>query len=129
MSSSKSHIRQGQGSVRPYLHGPVDLPKFLEQVFGAVELERFEFGPGSFHVELRIEDATVVVEAGDLPPDVQAWTGAVYVYVPDVDAVYARAMALGAKPLTPIEDKPYQERQASFIDGGGNTWWIATFKR
>lgn len=90
VSSSTSHTRHGQGSVRPYLLGPVDLPEFLQQVFGAVELERFEFGPKSFHVELRIEDATVVVEAGDLPPNV--------------------------------------ERQASFVDGGGNTWWIATFK-
>ena len=128
MSSRASHIRQGRGSIRPYLHGPVDLPEFLRQVFGAVELERFEFGPRSLHVELGIGDATVVVEAGDLPPGVEAWTGSVYAYVPDVDAVYAKAVAMGAKPLAPIEDKPYRERQGGFIDGGGNTWWIATYK-
>ena len=127
MSNSASHIRHGQGSVRPYLHGPVGLPEFLQKVFGARELERFEFGPKSFHVELRIGDSTVVVEAGDLPSDVNAWTGTVYVYVPDVDAVYAKALALGAKPLAPIVDKPYQERQGAFVDGGGNTWWIATY--
>jgi len=109
-----SHIHHGQGSVRSYLYGPLDLPRFLQQVFGAVEVERFAFGPTSFHVELRIGDSTVVVETGDLPPDVRPWTGAVYVYVDNVDAVHAKALALGAKPLAPVEDKPYQERQGGF---------------
>lgn len=122
------HVRHGRGAVRPYVHGPAGLPEFLTRVFGAVELERFDFGPDSFHVELQIGDAVVVVEAGDLPPDVAQWTGAVYVYVEDVDAVHARALELGAKPLAPVEDKPYDERQGGFIDAAGNTWWVATWR-
>jgi PhnB protein len=128
LSINPSHVRHGRGSVRPYIHGPVELPEFLQQVFGAVELERFEFDSKSFHVELRIEDSTVVVEAGDLPTDVKPWTSSVYVYVHDVDAVHSRAIALGAKLLAPVEDKPYQERQGGFIDAAGNTWWVATYK-
>ena len=88
-------------------------------MFGAVELERFEFGPDSFHVELQIGDSTVVVEAGELPPDVSPWTGSVYVYVPDVDVVYSRALELGATPLYPVESKPYKERQGGFIGRSG----------
>ena len=114
--------------MRPYLHGPAGLPDFLKSVFGAVELERFDFGPDSFHVELQIGDAVVVVEAGELPPDVAPWTGAVYVYVADVDAVHARALALGARLLAPVEDKPYDERQGGFIDAAGNTWWVASYR-
>ena len=129
MSTDSSHVRHGSGSIRPYIHGPVGLPVFLQQVFGAVELERFEFGPRSFHAELRIGDSTVVVEAGDLPPDVKPWTSSVYVYVDDVDAVHSRAIALGARVLAPVEDKPYQERQGGFIDAAGNTWWVATFRK
>lgn len=127
MSIDTSHIRHGRGSVRPYLHGPADLPEFLRQVFGAVELERVALGPNSFHVELAIGDATVVVEAGDLPPDVEPWTGEVYVYVDNADAVHAKALALGATLLAPVENKPYQERQGGFIDAAGNRWWVATF--
>ena len=123
---TSNHIRHGHGAVRPYLHGPVGLPEFLRQAFGAVELERFEFGPDSFHVEMRIGDSILVVEAGDLPSDVKPWTGSVYVYMPDVDTVYSRALALGATSLSPVEDKPYRERQGGFVDAAGNTWWVAT---
>ncbi len=128
MTPRATHVRQGHGTVRPYLCGPVGLPEFVRQVFGAIELERFEFGPESFHVEMQIGDSTLVIEAGELPADVQPWLGSVYVYVPDVDAFYARALSLGARPLAAVEDKPYQERQAGFVDAAGNTWWVATYR-
>jgi len=117
------------GSVRPYLHGPVGLPEFLRKVFAAVELERHEFGPDSFHVELQLGDSVIVVEAGELPEQVKPWHGAVYVYVDDVDAVFARAVELGAQVLSAVQDKPYQERQGGFLDAAGNTWWVATYKK
>lgn len=127
MSTIPSHIRHGHGSVRPYLHGPVDLPEFIRSVFEAVELERHEFGPKRFHVEMQVGDSVVVIEAGALPADVKPWQGCVYVYVQDVDVVFARAVNHGAQVLAPIQDKPYQERQAGFLDAAGNTWWIATY--
>jgi uncharacterized glyoxalase superfamily protein PhnB len=49
------------------------------------------------------------------------------VYVEDVDAVCDRALQLGATSLAQVEDKPYQERQAGFVDVAGNTWWVATY--
>jgi len=118
-----SHIRNGFGAIRPYLHGPIDLPDFVQQTFEAVEIERNDEGP----VLLQIGDSLVWIEAGDLPPHVSPWVGSVYVYVTDVDAVYARAMRLGAKSVAEPVDKPYQERQAGFIDAGGNTWWVSTY--
>ena len=121
---SKRHVRNGFGAVRPYLHGPIDLPAFVQQVFDASEVERNEGGP----VLLQIGDALLWIEAGELPPHVTPWTGALYVYVPDVDAAYARAMRLGARSIAPPEDKPYQERQAGFVDAGGNTWWVSTYR-
>lgn len=126
MSDAISHVRHGFGAVRPYLHGPAGLSGFLGQVFGARELERHEFGPESAHVELAVGDSVVVVEAGELPAEVEPWMGTVYVYVPDVDAAYARALELGAESVAEPTDKPYGERQAGFTDAGGNQWWIAT---
>lgn len=128
-SKDTKHVRHGVGSVRPYIYGPIDLPEFVQKMFGAVELERHQFGPDSFHVEMRIGDSVLVIEAGELPPGTSPWIGSIYVYVEDVDAVYARAVNLGAKPLAEPVDKPYQERQAGFLDSAGNTWWIATCKQ
>ena len=120
-------VRHGSGRVRPYLHGPVSLLDFVAEVLGAEEVERHQLGPRSFHVEFRVGDSGIVVEAGELPDHVKPWTNAVYAYVPDVDAAFARAVALGAHPIAEPEDKPYQERQAGFKDAGGNTWWISTY--
>lgn len=128
MTNNATHIRHGGGSVRPYLYGPVDLPEFLRKTFEATEIERFEFGPRSFHVEMRIGDSALVIEAGDLPPDVKPWTCSVYVYVEDVDLVFQRALQCGARQIARVEDKPYQERQGGFVDSAGNTWWVATYK-
>ncbi len=125
-NSRKEHIRHGVGCVRPYLHGPLELPEFVQRVFDAVELERHVFSPQSCHVELQLGDSVIVIEAGILPPDNLPWKNSVYIYVEDVDSVYAKALELGATPLVAPEDKPYQERQAGFADRAGNTWWIAT---
>lgn len=124
---STQHIRHGKGAVRPYLHGDIDLPEFVAYVFGAVEIERIQMGEDAYHVECQIGDSLLVIEAGELPPDVAPWTCSLQVYVPDVDAAYARAIAKGASPLSTPEDKLYQERLGGFKDSAGNTWWISTY--
>lgn len=82
----RAHIRHGLGAARPYLHGHLDLEDFVKQVFGAIEVERAEMGPKSFHIESRIGDSVVVLETGD-PPHPSATVDSVYVYVEDVDAL------------------------------------------
>jgi PhnB protein len=122
-----SYVRHGVGTARPYLYGNLELIEFVQQVFGAVELERSEFGPRSFHVEAAIGDSVVVLEVSD-PPHASAAPASVYVYVPDVDAAYGRALEAGATEIAPPEDKPYDERAAGVKDSFGNTWWIATYQ-
>ena len=122
-----SYIRHGVGAVRPYLYGRLDLPDFVQQVFGAVELERHEFSATAFHVEAMIGDSVVVMEVSDPPHDAAA-PASVYVYVHDVDAAYERALEAGAASVAPPADKPYQERSAAVKDSFGNTWWISTYE-
>jgi PhnB protein len=128
MTTRKKHIRHGFGAARPYLHGHLDLSDFVQRVFGAVEIERHEFGPTSFHIEVQIGDSVVVLETGD-PPHSSATRGSVYVYVEDVDAACQRALECGATLLAEPEDKPYEERAAGVKDSFGNTWWISTYKK
>lgn len=122
------HIRHGRGTVRPYLYGPLELPEFLQQAFGAKEIERHDMGAESAHVELAIGDSVVVVEAGRLPDSAKPTTASVYLYVPDVDAAYARALEGGATSVAEPEDKHYSERSAAIEDHFGNTWYISTFQ-
>lgn len=118
-----SYIRHGLGAVRPYLYGHPELPDFVKAVFEAEEVERVPSRSGA-HVELRIGDGVVVLEIGESFP--AATQASVYVYVPDVDVAYQRALEAGAASLAEPEDKPYHERGAGVKDSFGNTWWIAT---
>jgi PhnB protein len=119
------HIRHGVGAVRPFVFGRLDLLEFVAGVFGAVELERNTVDNG-FHVQMRIGDSVIVLSAME-PPYAAATRASTYVYVDDVDAVYARAIAAGARSLGHPEQRPFHERTASVEDGFGNIWYLATY--
>ena len=125
--AGEPHIRHGFGAVRPYLYGPADLPDFVRAVFGGEVLERSEHKHGGTNVELRIADSVLVIEAA--APDgnyAGKPRGSVYIYVPDTDAAYARALALKATSLMAPQDRPWGDRMAGVEDSFGNSWWIAT---
>ncbi|HKT40246.1 MAG TPA: VOC family protein [Ktedonobacterales bacterium] len=124
MDNLQSYIRHGFGAVRPYIYGNADLPEFLRQVLGAEEIERAAYDDTSAHVEMSIGDSIVVIETNVTHETVTR--GSVYVYVPDVDAAYQRALHLGATSLAEPADKPYLDRNAGVKDSFGNTWWIGT---
>jgi PhnB protein len=127
MTEHLQHARHGFGSVRPYVHGHLELWDLVHHAFGAVDLERYEFGPKSVHVEARIGDSAIVLEIGD-PPSPSGTPGSIYVYVPDVDDAYRSALERGASSIAAPEDKPYEERAAGVRDPFGNTWWISTYR-
>ena len=97
----------------------------MAEVFGGEELERIESG-GGFHIEAKVGDAILVLETRENWPATQL-RQSTYVYVPDVDAAFARAVAGGADVIAPPEDKPYQERACALRDGFGNTWYVSTY--
>jgi PhnB protein len=120
------HVRNGFGAVRPYVYGYPDMIPLIESAFDAEILEKDEKPSGGAHVEARIGDSVIVLEASDPPPR-GGTPGSIYVYVPDVDKAYRRALDAGAESISPPSDKPYKERGAGVRDRFGNTWWIATY--
>ena len=52
-----------------------------------------------------------------------------YLYLPDVDAVYRRALAAGATSIEEPKDQSYGDRNAGVRDPFGNEWYIATHVR
>lgn len=92
---------------------------FLKAVFSA----EGEVAAGR-PAELRIGDSTLMVsDGGGLRQPGGAF---LYVYVPDVDAAFARACDLGAESLEPPAPTPYGDRRAMFRDPWGGLWQIAT---
>ena len=122
-----SHKPQGYTSVAPYLvvAGAERTIEFLTRAFDAVELRRFADPSGRvMHAEVRIDDTVVMIaDGGEGWPPVAAH---VHVYVPDVDATYARALASGAVSLQAPVQKEDEDRRSGVRDPGGTTWWIAT---
>jgi len=117
----------GYTSVAPYLivRNAGDTIKFLTAAFDARELRRFADPSGRImHAEVRIDDTVVMLaEGGGGFPAVPAH---VHVYVRDVDAVYARAVELGAVSIQAPVKKGDEDKRGGIKDDGGTTWWIST---
>ena len=121
------YIREGFRSLTPYLH-PLDAPKtidFLKQAFAAEEIARYTDPDGRVaHAELRIGDA--MLEMGEAHGPYQPMKSMFYLYVPNVDALYKRALQAGATSMSEPADQPYGDRNAGVRDPFGNEWFIAT---
>ena len=76
------------------------------------------------NIEARIGDAMLMIVQGR--PGHERRTAAFYVYVADVDAAYARAIAAGGSSTMEPADQFYGDRGAGFKDPFGNDWWLAT---
>lgn len=120
---------ESYNSVSPYLvvTDAAATIRFLVQVFNAVELRRFADPNGKrlMHAEVRLDDTVVML--GDCVEGVwPAVATHVHVYVPDVDATFAKALQHGATPVqTPVQ-KGDEDKRGGFKDAWGTTWWVAT---
>jgi PhnB protein len=106
---------------------------FYKDVFGAVELRRFEMPDGRVgHAELRIGDSNVMLadefpEMGYLGPASRGGTTVgMHIYFDDCDAVFHRAIAAGATVLKDLADQFYGDRNGTITDPFGHWWTIAT---
>ena len=129
MSTSVKAIPEGYQAVIPYLvvdHAE-QVIEFIKQAFGAQELCRM-MNPGGKvgHTELRIRDSVVML--GGASEQWKAMPTMLYLYVENVDDVYARAVAAGGTSMKAPEDQFYGDRTAAVVDMSGNQWWMATHK-
>jgi PhnB protein len=60
------------------------------------------------------------------PSTLNGTTGGLYLYVKDVDAAYAKAVAAGATGMMPPADMFYGDRMCSLKDPFGHFWSLAT---
>lgn len=127
---------KGFHTLNPYLivNGAAAAIEFYIQAFGAKENLRLGPPDGSaiYHAELQIGDSILML--GEAAPDYgypgpvegQSVPAHLMFYVPDVDAVFARALELGATVKRPIANMFYGDRTGSIIDPFGHQWSLAT---
>ncbi|HVU48503.1 MAG TPA: VOC family protein [Terracidiphilus sp.] len=56
-----------------------------------------------------------------------AETRSAYIWVPDADVAYARAVAAGARVVTELHDTHYGSRDFTVMDPEGYTWSVGTY--
>jgi PhnB protein len=97
------------------------LVRFIKRIFDA---------EGDYQQDVptiqRIGGSVLMVSESDLREPATAF---LYVYVPNVDATYRKAMRAGARSLEEPAELPYGDRRAMFEDQWGNTWQVATHRR
>lgn len=125
---STSFKPSGYNSVSPYFIVP-EAKRFMElmtALFNAKELRCYNMPDGSImHAELMLDDSVIMLgQASEKFPAVPI---VMHVYVPDVDAAYTKALALGCEAVeAPKQREGDPDRRASFKDYAGNWWSVGT---
>lgn len=105
--------------------------EFYTKAFGAEELMVLPMPDGKImHAALRIGDSIMMLNdpmmGGKGPKDLGGTNATCHLYVEDADAVYNRAVELGATVMMPIEDAFWGDRYGMIVDPFGQSWAIAT---
>jgi len=143
MAKDSTKVREGFRTLTPILcvSDAVAAIRFYERVFDASVLERHdEMGGKVSNAALAVGDSSLMLSdefsehsrqhAGEgwpqSPKSLGGSSASLYLYVPDADAVLARAMAEGARTIRPATDREWGDRVASFEDPFGQVWTVAT---
>jgi len=135
MTREVKPIPEGYRTITPYLtvHDAAKAIDFYKEAFGAEERYRMTLpdGKGVAHAELKIGDSIFMLS--DEMPGQNCEPSALgescvgfYLYVNDVDDVFERAVAAGAKVKEPLKDEFWGDRVGQIIDPAGQIWSLAT---
>jgi PhnB protein len=104
---------------------------FYTNGLGATEINRWSNEDGSIHVaEISLEGAIFHLhqeapEKGLMAPENnQGVTAVIGLFVPNPDALMAKALKAGAREISPVQDYDYGYRQGQFKDPFGHHWLI-----
>jgi uncharacterized glyoxalase superfamily protein PhnB len=123
-------VPDGYHTITPYLvvPGAAKVVDFVKKAFGAEIIHHMAKPDGTLmHAEIQIGDSRIMLgdasgaKSGAMP-------GVLYMYVPDCDAVYRKALQAGGTSISEPADQFYGDRHGGVMDSAGNQWWIATHK-
>jgi PhnB protein len=137
MANKTKPVPDGYHSITPYLiiKDAAKAIEFYKKAFGAKEIGRISMPDGKVgHGEIEISSSRIMLadefpEWGNKGP--QSLGGSpvgICLYVENVDEVFKRAIAAGAKTDQNMEvkDQFYGDRSGTLVDPFGHKWTIAT---
>jgi len=125
----------GYHGVTPYLavRDARAAVEFYQRAFGAEPALKLTAADGSYaHAEIVIGDSHLMMaeenpQWGNRSPQSLGGSPVSFmVYVPDVDAAFARALAAGCTELRPVENQFYGDRSGTLRDPYGFEWTLGT---
>lgn len=120
-------IPQHHQAIMPYLmlHGADRFITFTQDVFGAKVLNSSvqDDGVSILHAEIQINGCTIMFS--EATEQWKSATAHLFIYVPDADETFRKAVSAGASVTMEVADKDYG-RSGGITDPFGNTWWITT---
>ena len=135
MATNTKHLPDGYNTITPYLivREAAKALDFYQRALGGRELMRMAAPNGTvMHAELQFGDSKIML-ADEFPamqalspPTIGGTPLTILLYVEDVDAVAARALAAGAKLLQPVKNQFYGDRAGTIEDPFGHRWTLAT---
>jgi PhnB protein len=139
MTTHVKPVPEGFHTVTPHLvlKNAKQAIEFYKKALDAKVLGLFPMpnGKGILHAQIRIGDSILMM--GEEMPN-QACQSAetlgtspisLYIYVPNVDAVFKQAVAAGAAVTMPVADAFWGDRCGTLKDPFGYSWTIATHTR
>jgi PhnB protein len=125
-------------TVTPHLvvRGAAAASAWYQRALGAEERGRIPVPGGRFmQIELRFGDSTVMLadefpELGVLSPlSVGGTVGALAIHTDDVEALWQRALAAGARVSVPLHEVFWGDRHGEIVDPFGHRWGLAQHLR
>lgn len=127
-------VPPGFHTVTPSLAvvGGVEAIEFYKTAFGAKELQRETTADGKLiHGRIRIGDSVLllsdVFQGSDraAPSTVETTTVTLHLYSTDVETLWNRAVAAGARVTMPLADQYWGERYGHLVDPFGHHWSLS----
>src|SRR2546427_6645275 len=128
--------RKQYGALTPnlYVRDIRRAAEFYTSAFGFTVRGIMDTPQGAVHGELRFRDSTLMLSP-ESPAQNNLSAGSIgntpttlYLLVDDVDKVFNRAIAAGARVTIPVSDMFWGDRVAQLTDPDGHRWMIATHK-
>ena len=124
------NLPSGHQTIMPYLilKGASRFIDFCKKVFDAKDSNQQVLRDDGtvMHAEIIVNGSTVMVT--DETKDWSQQNANLFVYVPDADDTYQKALDNGATSLMELSDQDYG-RTCGVTDPFGNIWWITSVKQ
>ena len=129
-------IPEGYHTITPVLtvRDGAQMIEFYKRAFGAQERMRFPGPDGKtiMHAEMRVGDSIFMLSDEQpgmgcrAPVSVGGTPVSQFMYVPDVDSAFKRAVDAGAKVVMPVSNMFWGDRFGQVDDPSGHRWGLAT---